>query len=59
MMAKPMKTLELPYLMIHFVLMLENVFALQNAYSEGLSLPAGEGFTLDTESLASLADIDR
>ena len=39
--------------------MFENFFALQNAYSEGLSLPAGDGFTLDTESLASLADIDR
>ena len=31
----------------------------QNAYSEGLSLTAGEGFTLDCESKASLAEIDR
>jgi len=35
-----------------------DLLMVENAYSEGLSLPAGEGFTLDSESLASLADID-
>jgi len=35
-----------------------DLLMVENAYSEGLSLPAGEGFTLDSESLASLAEID-
>lgn len=35
-----------------------DLLMVENAYSEGLSLPAGEGFTLDSESIASLADID-
>lgn len=35
-----------------------DLLMVENAYSEGLSLAAGEGFTLDSESLSSLADID-
>ncbi|XP_073229612.1 fibrous sheath-interacting protein 1-like isoform X1 [Porites lutea] len=37
-----------------------DLLMVENAYSEdGLSLPAGEGFTLDSESVTSLANIDR
>ncbi|KAJ7376547.1 Fibrous sheath-interacting protein 1 [Desmophyllum pertusum] len=35
-----------------------DLLMVENAYSEGLSLQAGEGFTLDSQSLASLANID-
>lgn len=35
-----------------------DLLMVENAYSEGLSLTAGEGFTLDCESKASLAEID-
>ncbi|XP_068758457.1 fibrous sheath-interacting protein 1-like [Montipora capricornis] len=35
-----------------------DLFMIENAYVEGLALPEGEGYTLDTESLASLAEID-
>lgn len=35
-----------------------DLLMVENAYVEGLTLPAGEGFTLDSQSLVSLADID-